>query len=282
MLEGLAGERRSLKQGGMRMKTRLLPIIFIIGLFFFLPAAISASMSIPLPLGGDQRLVVDLPLEGGTAYEISICLRTEIEGARAIMALRYRGEEGQAVDYKTAVHEFGSSGEWQDFTMVVSLPPADLKWELFIDSEQAGLYWWKSLKVSKKEDGPRRDDLAGKGEFYTGLVVDARHLPVQRGMSPRIYSESGQLIYGGVLASDEVVQNIGVVAYGTELTPDLLERLRLDQGYPYISPLMVEAIEAVEPARTGVVISEADMERILRAMAQYDFLARHAVIFLID
>jgi hypothetical protein len=38
----------------------------------------------------------------------------------------------------------------------------------------------------------------------------------------------------------------------------------------------------VEPARTSVVISNEAAEQILKALAAYDFLARFAVIFLID
>jgi len=41
-------------------------------------------------------------------------------------------------------------------------------------------------------------------------------------------------------------------------------------------------VGTIEPARTAAVISRADTERILQALSQYDFLARYAVIFLID
>ena len=44
----------------------------------------------------------------------------------------------------------------------------------------------------------------------------------------------------------------------------------------------MKAIGTIEPARTAVYISDADAERILQALSQYDFLARYAVIFLID
>jgi len=113
-------------------------------------------------------------------------------------------------------------------------------------------------------------------------VVDARHLDVRRGISPRVYSESGQLLYGGVLASAEFVQDVGVVAYGRELDPDLIKRIQVDPEYAYARPLIVEAVGVVDPARTGVYVSEADAERILQALSQYDFFARYAVIFLIN
>ena len=108
--------------------------------------------------------------------------------------------------------------------------------------------------------------------------MDARGLGVRRGISPRVYSESGQLIYGGVLASSEFVQDVGVVAYGTELDSELIKRIQVDPEYGYALPLTVKAVGTIEPARTAAVISRADRAH-LQALSQYDFLARYAVIF---
>jgi hypothetical protein len=37
-----------------------------------------------------------------------------------------------------------------------------------------------------------------------------------------------------------------------------------------------------DPAKTSVYITAEDTQRILQAMAQYDFFARYAVIFLVN
>ena len=61
------------------------------------------------------------------------------------------------------------------------------------------------------------------------------------------------------------------MGYGSELTPELLQRLEVDPDYPYAKPLVVEAIGVADAAQTGVYISNEDTQRVLEAMAQYDF-----------
>ena len=84
------------------------------------------------------------------------------------------------------------------------------------------------------------------------------------------------------MASQNVVQEQGIVGYGSELTSELLERIAVDADYPYVAPLVVEAVGTADAAKTGVYISEEDTRRVLEAMAQYDFFARFAVIFLVN
>ena len=129
--------------------------------------------------------------------------------------------------------------------------------ELLLTSDKAGRFYWRDLKVERiytsmeSSEQYWSEKLATQGTFYTGLVVDARHLDVRRWMSPRIYSESGQLLYGGVLAGQDLVQDRGVVGYGTELTSELLGRITIDSEYPYVAPLVVQAVRVADAARTG-------------------------------
>src|SRR5690606_29356426 len=123
--------------------------------------------------------------------------------------------------------------------------------------------------------------LIEKGLVYTGLIVDARGLGLQRGMSPRVYSQSGQLVYAGVAASFEFLQEAGIVSYGQELSPELLKRIQ-PKNTIKISPLVVRALEVTGSPETGVVISDDDAQAILDALDVYDFLAEYAVVFLID
>ena len=114
------------------------------------------------------------------------------------------------------------------------------------------------------------------------MIVDARGLGLQRGMSPKIYSESGQLIYAGVTAPQAFIQEAGIASYGQELTPELLRRIQPGKDPVKVSPLVVKALEVTDTTETSVIISDADAESILDALNTYDFLAQYSVIFLID
>ena len=242
-----------------------------------------------LMLGAGQELRLDLPLDPSKTYVISMGLRTDLQAAEATMTLCFIRNNNEVTEYQVSRAEFSEEGVWQLLSLPeVQTPATPGRWELVITANKEGRYYWKDLKVLRTYGSSQSaqeywsEKLATKGTFFTGLVVDARHLDVRRGISPRIYSESGLLIYGGVLASQELVQERGVVGYGSELTPELLARLQLDPDYPYAAPLVVEAVGVADAARTGVYISEADTRRVLEAMAQYDFFARYAVIFLVD
>ena len=247
------------------------------------------AMGTALTLGAGQEFRFDLPLDGGKSYSVSMAWRTDVEDAAVTMTLCHIQSNNEVIEHHVSRHALGAGGSWQ----VLEIPFVETqsgpgRFELVITADQQGRYHWRDLKVERSYATPDTTEeywsekLATEGTFYTGLVVDARHLQVRRGMSPRIYSESGQLLYGGVLAGQELVQDIGVVGYGAELTSDLLERIALDSDYPYVAPLVVEAVAVADAAQTGVYLNAEDTQRVLQAMAQYDFFARYAVIFLVN
>ncbi len=241
-----------------------------------------------LLLGAGQELRMDVPLEAGKAYTIKLEFGTYLQDAELIVILAAVGPGGQAAEYQSVRFTAAESGSWQQIVLETGeIAPGPLRWELVLQAEPEGRYFWRNLsvaRVSQAQAAGRQkwsEKIAREGTFYTGLVVDARHLDVQRGISPRIYSESGLLLYGGVLASQDLVQERGIVAYGSELTPELLDRLEVDADYSYTAPLIVQATGVAGPTKTGVYVSDEDAERILTAMVQYDFFARYAVVFLV-
>jgi len=153
-----------------------------------------------------------------------------------------------------------------------------------------GSIWWDDLSLVRIDDRPQQLAahwealLERYGHVYTGLVVDARGLGVERGMSPRIVDEQGGLVYTGVEADPRLVISRGIVAYVRD--PDEATRhprLAVSELYPYRLPLVVTAVGRVEDVfRTSVIISVADAARIRRELAKYDFLGRNAVVFIID
>lgn len=265
----------------IRMISGTLLIILVMG-------AHAMAMGTALVLGAGQEFRFDLPLDAGKDYVISMALRTDLDDATVTMTLCHILNNNEVVEQYTSRHELGPNGAWTSLSIPeVQTLASPGRFELVVTADKEGRYYWKDLKVERNYASslPAQEfwseKLATQGTFYTGLVVDARHLDVRRGMSPRIYSASGQLLYGGVLAGQEVVQSQGVVGYGSELNADLLNRITVDADYPYVAPLMVEAVAVADAAQTGVFVSEEDTRRILEAMAQYDFFARYAVIFLI-
>ena len=248
-----------------------------------------AASGTPLMLGNGQALRLDLPLEQNKSYAISVEFRTDLDDAIVTMTLCGIGSNNEVLEYKSISKGMGTVGNWHEVSLgEIQVPQSLHRWELVLEANMEGRYYWQGLKVTRTYTDNQTSDAYGiekpasSGTIYTGLVVDARHLNLKRGMSPRIYSELGQLIYGGVLASQELVQERGVVGYGSELTPELLARLEMDSNPSHVAPLFIEAIGVADAAQTGVYISAADTRRVLEAMAQYDFFARYAVIFLLQ
>lgn len=242
----------------------------------------------PLFLGAGQELRIDLPLQAGNLYDIKLELAGSLENSVVTVSLVAISGGNEAAEYQRVACLLTAAEGWREIALQAEkIPQGPLRWELLLTADQEGRYFWRNLSVAKqaKSSGTIQEywseKLAREGTFYTGLVVDARHLELRRGMSPRIYCESGKLIYGGVLASEDLLMELGVVGYGSELTPELLKRLEVDPDYPYAAPLTVKAIGVQGAAKTAVCISEEDTRRVLEAMAKYDFFARYAVIFLL-
>lgn len=111
---------------------------------------------------------------------------------------------------------------------------------------------------------------------YTGLIIDARGLKVERSMSPRIYDERGRAIYGPQFVPANFAIEKGVVYYHTTLEGALKDKRAGPQ------PLIIKAIGVRGTARQDVIVSQSDGETILRENAVGHFLERCNVIFIID
>lgn len=265
--------------------TMVVSVIFLCGV----PKVRALTQATPLALGAGQEIRLDLPLDPQKTYEIKINLLSDVPNALVTLTLGAVRPNNEFIEYQTFKKHLSEANSWHEIVFAeVQTPQTPTRWELVLSADLEGRYFWQGLTVNRIYYGEQStqeywsEKLATQGPFFTGLVVDARGLNLQRGMSPKIYGAGGQLIYGGVLASQDLVQERGVVAYGNELTEDLLKRLQVDPDYPYVAPLIVKAIGIADPTKTSVYISDEDTKRILEAMAQYDFFARYAVIFLMD
>ena len=252
-------------------RTRFSTVIFCIALFVFF-ASLSASAA------EFRRTFL---LEVGARYEVSVRIRTDIENAPPLASVYIHTDKGEYLRSTQLSRSIAGANQWQEISVVVTAPQCTESNCCVLHPRRVEMEW-DDVNIRRVELDMESDELIRQGLVYTGLIVDARGLGLQRGMSPRIYSESGRLIYAGVAASLDFVQESGIASYGQELTPELLRRLQPGKDPIKVSPLVVEALEVTDSTETGVIISDADADAIIAALNTYDFLAEYSVIFLID
>ncbi len=226
-----------------------------------------------------------LALEAGGRYVLSGWVRTD---GPAVATLGIDWEDEQASQQRT-YRGIPADGQWHRVELE------------FVASRQAraavvaggilqGTLWWDGLELVRIDDRPQQlaaqweQLIARYGHVYTGLVVDARGFGVQRGMSPRIVDERGELVYTGIEADPRLVITRGIVAYVRDPDEAIAHpRLAVSELYPYRVPLVVSAIGRVDDMfGASVIISGADAARIRRELAKYDFFGRSAVVFILD
>ncbi len=111
-------------------------------------------------------------------------------------------------------------------------------------------------------------------EIYTGLVVDAHDLAIERSQAPDVLDEDGNHIYPyekHAPDADYVNEN-GMVDYNFEVG----EQTRAGRH-----PLVVQALRVSGGFRDDLIISNEDAERIRRAQKRSHFLWQWKVVFLI-
>lgn len=220
-------------------------------------------------------------LEAGARYEVSVRIRTDLQDAPTLAAVYIHNEHGQYLRSTQLSKSLAGPNQWQSISTIVTAPPGATHATVVFTAPEGVEMEWDEFNIRRVELDLADEELIRQGLIYTGLIVDARGLGLQRGMSPKIYSESGQLVYAGVAVSYGFLLEAGIASYGQELTPELLRRIQ-PQGSVKISPLVIRALEVSGSTDTNVIISDADAQAVLDALDVYDFLAHYSVVFLID
>lgn len=220
-------------------------------------------------------------LEAGARYEVSVRIKTDLQDAPTIVAVYIHNEHGQYLRSTQLSRSLAGAQTWQQVSTIVTAPPGATHATVTFTAPEDVLMEWDEFNIRRVELDMDDEELIRQGLVYTGLIVDARGLGLQRGMSPKIYSESGQLIYAGVAVSYGFLQEAGIASYGQELNPDLLRRIQPNNTIK-VSPLVVNAIDISGSTESNVIISDADAQAVLDALDTYDFLAHYSVVFLID
>ena len=110
----------------------------------------------------------------------------------------------------------------------------------------------------------------------TSLIIDARGSRLLRGMGPRIFSQSGRLVYGDFQSNWEYAQEYGVVVYCNEMS----EALNLPQAGP--NPLVVGLAAVAPGTESDCVLDDATANSVLEAAGKWDFLKYQRVILVVD
>lgn len=220
-------------------------------------------------------------LEAGARYEISVRIKTDIQDAPTLASVYIHNEHGEYLRSTQLSRSLAGPNQWQQVSTIVTAPPGAQRATVVFTAAEGVEMAWDEFNIRRVELDLGNEELIRQGLVYTGLIVDARGLNLKRGMSPRIYSESGQLVYAGVTVTYDFLQTAGIASYGRELSPELLRRIQ-PNGTVKVSPLVVKGLEVTGTTETNVIISDHDAQAILQALDIYDFLAQYSVVFLID
>ena len=111
---------------------------------------------------------------------------------------------------------------------------------------------------------------------YTGLVVDAKGLDARPAMSPKIFDENGQEVYGSGYVSREYAVQQGMTGYAKDLATA--------QANPRVTnePLVVKGLKTEGPGKSNIVISNADAANIRSASENLSFLKKCRVVIVLD
>lgn len=222
-------------------------------------------------------------LEAAAQYQIEYEFLNQIEIVPPTLSIQTRGTEGIISNFSRLYGGLPHSDQWTYASLVFETPSGAKQASISLDSNVGFNTGFSIERLNSFKPGTEElSRLIVNKQVYTGLIVDARGLDVERGISPRIWSESGDLVYGGVAATYDLIQVRGVIGYGQKISPDLMDRVSIPGKLTYSAPLIVDAINVTETTNTGVVISDESAELIFSAIANYDFLSEYAVVILLD
>lgn len=111
---------------------------------------------------------------------------------------------------------------------------------------------------------------------YTGLVVDARDLGLERSMAPMVYDTDGRVIYGNMYVDHSYIVQNGLVDYAG--SAGAIELVANGQSRAGQDPVIVKAI-SLRDNNHNVVVSKVDGDAILAASGPTGFLLKCSVVF---
>jgi hypothetical protein len=127
------------------------------------------------------------------------------------------------------------------------------------------------------ESGSKTADLPQKGDAkHSGLIINAKGLKVMPALAPKILDESGKVIYSAEFLAKEKLEERGVASYFKAM--DAAKKSKRVGA----NPLVVKALKAAKGAKTDVVLSNADAEKLKDPETNLKYLAEGRVILVVD
>ncbi len=142
----------------------------------------------------------------------------------------------------------------------------------------------ESASDRTRADASNYDQRPGMAEYdstdlepllYTGLVIDARHLPFEPTLDAGIYTSSGRQIYGAAFLNRATAVRRGVAGFVSDETSADARRRAGKR------PLKVSALDAARFKGNALVISDEDAARLTAHSGSRDNLRRARVVVLV-
>lgn len=111
---------------------------------------------------------------------------------------------------------------------------------------------------------------------YSGLVVDARHLPFEPALTVNIFTSSGRLIYGASELNRVTAVKRGVAGFFKHETEG---EARARAGK---RPLKVSALDMAAGGVSGLVVSDEDAAKLMAHTGSQENLRRARVVILVQ
>lgn len=113
-------------------------------------------------------------------------------------------------------------------------------------------------------------------QTFTGLIVNAKGLGVLPSIAPQVIDEKGAPAYGAEFVSEQGMKDGGIASYVSSMDEAKAQAL-VGQN-----PLVVKALRLGEKAKTDVVISNADAQKLRDKEADLSFLVNGKVVIVVD
>lgn len=113
-------------------------------------------------------------------------------------------------------------------------------------------------------------------KIFTGMLVNAKGLHARPAMSPRIFDENGQEIYGSAFVSREFAVQQGMTGYAKSID-EAKKNQRISDN-----PLIVAGLRTEGAGQSNIVISNADAAKIRNASEHLSFMQKCRVMIIVD
>jgi hypothetical protein len=125
---------------------------------------------------------------------------------------------------------------------------------------------------------PLRTDNVKAEDDYTGLIIDATGLKIERSMSPKIRRVDGSVIWAGEDANPDFVIDKGIVGYAVSMS------LAKENPRAGANPLIIRAVARYngDNFHSDPEISVRDANLLIQEASKEGFLKKFNVIFVID